>query len=51
MSLDEFQTTIFLKYSNKAAVLSNAVDYAKKKYVLPTILSIELRGQYNKFLH
>ena len=27
------------------------VDYAKKNYVLPTILSTELRGQYNRFLH
>jgi len=31
--------------------VSNAVDYAKKNYVLPTILSTELRGQYNRFLH
>jgi len=27
--------------------VSNAVDYAKKNYVLPTILSTELKGQYN----
>ena len=31
--------------------ISNAVDYAKKNDVLPTILSTELRGQYNRFLH
>ena len=31
--------------------VSNTVDYAKKNYVLPTILSTELRGQYKRFLH
>ena len=33
--------------------VSNAVDYAKKNYVLPTILSTELRGHFsnNRFLH
>jgi len=31
--------------------LSNAGDNAKKNDVLPTILSTELRGQYNRFLH
>ena len=31
--------------------VSNAIEYAKKNNVLPTILSTELRGQYNKLLH
>ena len=31
--------------------VSKAVDYAKRNYVLPTILLTELRGQYNLFLH
>ena len=30
--------------------VSNAVDYAKKNDVLPTMLSTEVRGQYNTFL-
>jgi len=31
--------------------VSNAVYFAKKNDVLPTILSTELRGRYNRFLH
>jgi len=31
--------------------VSNAVDCAKKNYVVPTILSTEWIGHYNRFLH
>ena len=41
----------YYTYVPNGYCVSNEVDYAKKNYVLPTILSTELMGQYNRFLH
>jgi len=38
-------------YLEPCYCVSNAVNYAKKKDVLPTILSTASRDQYNRFLH